>query len=147
MSASGQFDHPLVVRAKLEIAAACHAHGKTPSHCVVTEFTDQRALEAAVHMAKDLLGYTRMWSIHPSQVRTIVHAFAPTAAETEQAAEILLTAQAAQWAPIRHRDALHDRASYRYFWNVLERAHRTATAGGAGLPAEVRQAFFSPPQP
>jgi citrate lyase subunit beta/citryl-CoA lyase len=36
--AQGQFEHPLVVRAKLEIAAACHAHGKVPSHCVVTEF-------------------------------------------------------------------------------------------------------------
>jgi citrate lyase subunit beta/citryl-CoA lyase len=146
MSAAGQFDHPLVVRAKLEIAAACHAFGKTPSHCVVTEFKDQRALQSAAETAKDLLGYTRMWSIHPSQVRTIVQAFAPTAAETDQASEILLAAQAAQWAPIRHRDTLHDRASYRYFWNVLERAHRTATAGGAGLPAEVRHAFFSAPQ-
>ncbi|MDH4061000.1 MAG: aldolase/citrate lyase family protein, partial [Aquincola sp.] len=28
MSARGQFEHPLVVRAKLEIAAACHAHAK-----------------------------------------------------------------------------------------------------------------------
>jgi len=147
MGAAGQFDHPLVVRAKLEIASACHAHGKTPSHCVVTEFTDQRALEAAVHMAKDLLGYTRMWSIHPSQVRTIVQAFEPTAAETEQASEILLAAQAAQWAPIRHRDTLHDRASYRYFWHVLERAHRTAQGDGATLPAEVRYAFFGTPQP
>ena len=147
MSATGQFDHPLVVRAKLEIAAACHAHGKTPSHCVVTEFKDRQALRLAAETAKDLLGYTRMWSIHPDQVRTIVEAFAPTAAETDQAGEILLTAQAAQWAPIRHLDTLHDRASYRYFWHVLERAHRTALAGGITLPAEVRQAFFGPPQP
>lgn len=28
MGSAGQFDHPLVVRAKLEIAAACHAHGR-----------------------------------------------------------------------------------------------------------------------
>jgi citrate lyase subunit beta/citryl-CoA lyase len=40
MSSPGQFSHPLVVRAKLEIASACHAHGKVPSHCVVTEFSD-----------------------------------------------------------------------------------------------------------
>ena len=39
MGSAGQFDHPLVVRAKLEIAAACHAHGKVPSHCVVTELS------------------------------------------------------------------------------------------------------------
>ncbi len=36
----GQFDHPLVRRAKLEIAAACHAHGKAPSHNVSTEVRD-----------------------------------------------------------------------------------------------------------
>jgi citrate lyase subunit beta/citryl-CoA lyase len=139
MGASGQFDHPLVVRAKLEIAAACHAHGKTPSHCVVTELQDTRALQAAVGMARELLGYTRMWSIHPAQVRTIVEAFTPTVAEIDDAAEILLRAQAEHWAPVRHRDRLHDRASYRYFWHVLERAHRTAPQG---LPTEIRHAFF-----
>lgn len=147
MSATGQFDHPLVVRAKLEIAAACHAHGKTPSHCVVTEFKDLQSLQVAAETAKDLLGYTRMWSIHPDQVRTIVEAFAPTVAETELAGDILLSAQAADWAPIRHLDTLHDRASYRYFWHVLERAHRTALGGGATLPAPVRLAFFDTPQP
>jgi len=71
-------------------------------------------------------------------VRTIVEAFAPSAAETDLAIEILRAAQAAQWAPIRHRDTLHDRASYRYFWQVVERARRT----GQPLPAELRQAWF-----
>ncbi|MDP3605411.1 MAG: aldolase/citrate lyase family protein, partial [Polaromonas sp.] len=47
MSSQGQFTHPLVVRAKLEIAPACHAHGKVPSHCVVTEFSDTAAMQAA----------------------------------------------------------------------------------------------------
>ena len=139
-SPGGQFDHPLVLRAKLEIAAACHAHGKTPSHCVVTEFKDTRALQVAAETACRRLGYTRMWSIHPSQVRTIVDAFAPTAAEVDQALEIILAAQAAHWAPTRWRDTLHDRASYRYFWHVIERAHRTSLAGG--LPAEWRLAWF-----
>ena len=36
------------------------------------------------------------------------------------AIEIVSAAQAARWAPIRHHDVLHDRASYRYFWQVLE---------------------------
>jgi citrate lyase subunit beta / citryl-CoA lyase len=142
MSAAGQFEHRLVVRAKLEIAAACHAHGKVPSHCVVTEFRNAAALQAAASRAARDFGYTRMWSIHPSQVRPIVEAFSPTTAEVDQAVEILLAAQAADWAPIRHRDILHDRASYRYFWHVLERAHRTSSTGGAQLPAEVRAAFF-----
>ena len=147
MGVEGQFDHPLIVRAKLEIAAACHGHGKVPSHCVVTEFKDQQALQHAAEMAGQLLGYTRMWSIHPGQIRTIVDAFAPTIAEVDQAIEILQAAQAAGWAPIRHGrggdDRLHDRASYRYFWQVLERAHRTSFHGGAQLPAEVRLAWFA----
>jgi citrate lyase subunit beta/citryl-CoA lyase len=139
MSAIGQFEHPLVVRAKLEIAAACHAHLKTPSHCVVTEFKKLDLLRAAAEKASRQLGYLRMWSIHPDQIRPIVEAFAPTVAETDQATEILMAAQANDWAPISHRDTLHDRASYRYFWHVLERAVRT----GQALPIEVRRAFFS----
>ncbi len=136
----GQFEHPLVKRAKLEIAAACHAHGKTPSHSVVTEFKDAKAMQAAAEMACRSLGYTRMWSIHPSQIQPIVDAFSPTVAELDQAIEIIQAAQAAAWAPIRHHDTLHDRASYRYFWHVIERAHRTSL--GAGIPAELRLAWF-----
>ncbi len=142
MSVQGQFEHPLVVRAKLEIAAACHAEGKVPSHCVVTEFKHTAALQAAAETAGRRFGYTRMWSIHPAQIRPIVEAFAPTVAEIDQAIEILQAAQAQQWAPIRHHDVLHDRASYRYFWQVLERAHRTSAAHSAQLPAEVRAAWF-----
>jgi citrate lyase subunit beta / citryl-CoA lyase len=137
MGVEGQFTHPLVVRAKLEIAAACHAHGKVPSHCVVTEFKDSAALAEAAGRAAREFGYTRMWSIHPQQVRTIVEAFAPTAAEIDLAVEIIGAAQEAGWAPIRHRDTLHDRASYRYFWQVLERAQRTQQ-----LAAEVRRQYF-----
>lgn len=142
MTAKGQFEHPLVVRAKLEIAAACHAHGKTPSHCVVTEYKDAQLLKTAASTAARSFGYTRMWSIHPSQISTILAAFAPSAAEVEQAAAILLAAQEAHWAPISFKsgstDTLHDRASYRYFWHVLERAHRT----GQALPAQASLAFF-----
>jgi len=138
MSAEGQFTHPLVVRAKLEIAAACHGHAKVPSHCVVTEFHDARAIAAAATRASREFGYTRMWSIHPNQIEPIVAAFAPSAAEVEHAIEILTAAQDADWAPISHRKTLHDRASYRYFWRVLERAHRT----GQPLPAQVRERFF-----
>ena len=138
MSAQGQFTHPLVVRAKLAIAAACHAEAKVPSHCVVTEFKDQAAIAQSARRAAREFGYTRMWSIHPAQVRPIVEAFAPSAAEVDEAIEVIAAAQAAQWAPIRHRDTLHDRASYRYFWQVIERARRT----GQPLPAEVVTQFF-----
>ena len=142
MSASGQFEHPLIVRAKLEIAAACHAHNKTPSHCVVTEFKQLDLLEAAAHKAARSFGYTRMWSIHPDQIQPIIDAFAPSVAEVDQAVEILLAAQAVQWAPISHPAVggatLHDRASYRYFWHVLELALRT----GQPLPITAREALF-----
>ena len=137
-AALDQFSHPLVVRAKLEIASACHAHGKVPSHCVVTEFNDSAALLAAATQASRAFGYTRMWSIHPGQIRPILEAFAPQAQEIELATNIMLAAQKADWAPISFASKLHDRASYRYFWQVLERAHQT----GRHLPAEAL-AFFA----
>lgn len=143
MGVKGQFEHPLVVRAKLEIAAACHAQGKTPSHCVVTEFKHAAALMEAAGKACRQFGYTRMWSIHPAQIRPIVDAFTPTVAEVDEAIEIIAAAQAANWAPIRHHDTLHDRASYRYFWQLLERAHRTSYADEPQLPAEVRDLYFA----
>lgn len=138
MEVPGQFEHPLVVRAKLEIAAAAHAFGKTPSHCVVTEFRDSAALAAAARRAAQEFGYTRMWSIHPDQIRPILEAFAPAAGDIAEAADILLAAQAAAWAPTSHAGRLHDRASYRYFWTVLERAHQT----GREMPTAAREAFF-----
>jgi citrate lyase subunit beta / citryl-CoA lyase len=134
-----QFHHPLVLRAKLEIASACHAFGKVPSHCVVTELRDLQALRQAAQTAARALGYTRMWSIHPDQIRSIVDAFAPAADEVARAAEIIAAAQAQAWAPIAHQGVLHDRASYRYFWQVLERAHRT----GRALPAEAHGFFVN----
>ncbi len=139
MELPGQFEHPLVVRAKLEIAAASHAYGKTPSHCVVTEFRDSARLATAARRAAREFGYTRMWSIHPDQIRPILDAFAPAADEVAEAADLLLQAQAAHWAPISFRERLHDRASYRYFWTVLEQARRT----GRTLPEAVQHAFFA----
>ncbi len=137
MGIQGQFTHPLVVRAKLEIASACHAHGKVPSHCVVTEFKNTDAIRMAAQKATRELGYTRMWSIHPDQIRPILEAMAPSEAQIDQASDIILAAQAAQWAPISHAGQLHDRASYRFFWQLLERAHQT----GRRLPPEI-QLFF-----
>jgi citrate lyase subunit beta/citryl-CoA lyase len=142
MGIEGQFSHPLVVRAKLEIASACHAHGKVPAHGVVTEFRDTKALGAAARRAAREFGFTRMWSIHPDQIRTILAAFAPGAHEIETASKMIVAAAAAQWAPISFDGKLQDRASYRYYWQVLERAHRT----GRALPAEVREWFEATPK-
>jgi citrate lyase subunit beta/citryl-CoA lyase len=142
-SAGGQFEHPLVVRAKLEVAAACHANAKIPSHCVVTEFGQPAVARAAARKAARGFGYTRMRSIHRDQIQPIIEAFSPSSAEVDQAAAILLSAQAAQWAPTSHppgaAGTLHDRASYRCLWQVLELAHRT----GHPVPYEAERAFFA----
>jgi citrate lyase subunit beta / citryl-CoA lyase len=139
MTLAGQFSHPHVLRAKIEMAAACHAHGKVPSHNVVTEFKDLSALQNAARRAATELGYTRMWSIHPDQIQTIVTAFSPTEAEIDTALAIIERAAAADWAPVQHDGRLHDRASYRYFWQVIERAHQT----GHPLPDLVRGWFLA----
>ena len=140
MTSAGQFTHPLVVRAKLEIASACHAYGKVPSHCVVTEFSDMAALQSAASRAARELGYTRMWSIHPAQIRSILEALSPAQDEVLDASKIIAAAADADWAPISFEGVLHDRASYRYFWQVLERAHQT----GRALPPVVQHWFASP---
>lgn len=132
-----QFQHPLVIRAKLEIASACHAYGKVPSHCVVTELQDASIIERAAHTAATSLGYTRMWSIHPHQIRPILRAFMPSIEEVELAQKVIQKAHSENWAPIAFNGKLHDRASYRYFWQVLERAHQT----GCTLPESVQTYF------
>jgi citrate lyase subunit beta/citryl-CoA lyase len=139
MGLEGQFTHPLVVRAKLEISSACHAHGKVPAHGVVTQFKDAKALGKAARRAAHEFGFTRMWSIHPDQIRPILAAFAPSEHEIDTASKVILAAVAAQWAPISFAGELQDRASYRYYWQVLERGNRT----GRPMPAQVR-GWFEP---
>jgi citrate lyase subunit beta/citryl-CoA lyase len=122
MRTPGQFTHPLVVRAKLEVAAACHAHGKVPSHNVTTEIKDTAVAANDAQRAAAEFGYTRMWSIHPNQIKPIIKTFTPRLSEVSEAAAILLEAEAVQWGPISQNGRLHDRASYRYYWTVLQRA-------------------------
>jgi citrate lyase subunit beta/citryl-CoA lyase len=100
---------------------------------VVTEYKDKASLRTAAQRAALELGFTRMWSIHPDQIRPILEAFAPDAREIATAARILVDAAKADWAPISHAGKLEDRASYRYYWQVLERAHRT----GRKMPEEA----------
>ena len=122
MRTPGQFTHPLVVRAKLEIAAACHAHGKIPAHNVTTEIKDTAIVANDANRATAEFGFTRMWSIHPDQIKPILKSFAPRVSEVNEASQILSDAQTAAWGPIQHNGKLHDRASYRYYWTVLQRA-------------------------
>ena len=122
MRSPGQFAHPLVMRAKGEIAAACHLYGKVASHNVTTEFNDTSIVANDAQRAFNECGYNRMWSIHPNQIKPIVKAFAPRNSELQEAIAILLAAKEADWGPIQLHGRLHDRASYRYYWMVLKRA-------------------------
>lgn len=130
MRSPGQFTHPLVVRAKLEIAAACHANGKVASHNVTTEIKDTAVVANDAARAAAEFAYTRMWSIHPDQIKPIMKAMSPRGSEVSEAAAILTEAQVAKWGPIKHNGRLHDRASYRYYWTILQRAK----ASGMPIP-------------
>jgi citrate lyase subunit beta/citryl-CoA lyase len=136
MRTPGQFTHPLVVRAKLEMVAACHAHGKVPSHNVTTEIKDTAVVANDAQRATAEFGFTRMWSIHPDQIKPIIKAFTPRMSEVNEAASILTEAINANWGPIAQNGRLHDRASYRYYWTVLQRAKLAGLAlpeAAAGL--------------
>lgn len=137
MHSPGQFDHPLLRRAKVEILAACHAAGKIPTHNPTVNFADSDQTRADAQQARGM-GFLRMWSIHPSQVGPIVEAFAPSGDEVEAAAALLLHAQASQWGPIAFGGKLHDRASYRYFWTLLKKAR----AMHRPIPQAAEAAFF-----
>ncbi|HNQ49103.1 MAG TPA: aldolase/citrate lyase family protein [Hydrogenophilus thermoluteolus] len=134
-----QFEHPLIRRAKTTVAAAAHAAGKVPAHNVCVALDDPNLAYQDARRARDEFGFTRMWSIHPSQIGPIVDAFTPDAEAIRDAERILLAAAAADWGPIRDRGRLHDRASYRYYWMVLARAHQV----GVPLP-ETIAAWFVP---
>ncbi|HEV2612377.1 MAG TPA: CoA ester lyase [Noviherbaspirillum sp.] len=122
MRSPGQFTHPLVTRAKLEISAACHAHGKVPSHNVTTEIKDTAVVAGDAQRASSEFGFTRMWSIHPGQIKPILKSLAPRSSEINDATAILNEAKNAHWGPIQYNGKLHDRASYRYYWTILQRA-------------------------
>jgi citrate lyase subunit beta / citryl-CoA lyase len=138
MKSPGQFEHPLVVRAKAEISAAALGNGVVPSHNVTTELKDVAYIRRDAERARKEFGYLRMWSIHPNQIVPILEAMRPDFSEVQAATEILLAAQAADWGPTQHAGKLHDRASYRYYWELLQRAKAT----GVDLPSAAQDAFF-----
>ena len=137
MRSPAQFLHPLVMRAKLEIAAACHLYGKVASHNVTTEFQDPQCVLNDATKASQECGYTRMWSIHPNQIKPIIEAMSAKPGEIEEAAELLSAAQKNLWGPIEFQARLHDRASFRYYWMLLKKA----SMGGSHLP-ESAKAFL-----
>ena len=138
MRSPGQFEHPLIVRAKTGIVAAALAHGVVPAHNVSLDLKSPYNVFRDAWRARNEFGFLRMWSIHPSQIRPIVDAMKPDLGEVADAAQILLAAQRARWGPIQYQGELHDRATYRYFWELLQKAKVT----GVPIPQEAEAAFF-----
>ena len=138
MRSPGQFEHQLLVRAKTEVVAAALAHGVIPAHNVTLDLKNVYQTYQDAWRARHEFGFLRMWSIYPAQIQPIVDAMKPDYSEVRDAAAILLAAQAAEWGPIQYAGELHDRATYRYFWEILQKAKVT----GVELPGEAAKAFF-----
>jgi len=137
MRSPGQFEHALMHRAKTRLVAAALLYGRVPAHNVTLDIRDAALVEADARRARNEFGFLRMWSVHPNQIEPIVRAMSPTHDELERAVAILTAAQDADWGPVRIDDELYDRASYRYEWTVLRRAH----AAGRDVGASVRDRF------
>jgi citrate lyase subunit beta / citryl-CoA lyase len=139
MRSPGQFEHALLARAKADMAAAALANGIVPAHNVCRNLKDAAVIAADARRARNEFSFLRMWSIYPAQIMPIVNAMRPDFAEVEDAASILVAAQDADWGPIQYKGELHDRATYRYFWAVLEKAKIT----GMTVPEEASRRFFA----
>ena len=138
MRSPGQFEHELLVRAKTEVVAAALAHGVIPAHNVTLDLKNVYQTYQDAWRARHEFGFLRMWSIYPAQIQPIVDAMKPDYSEVQDAAAILLAAQKAEWGPIQYAGELHDRATYRYFWEILQKAKVT----GVDLPEAAAKAFF-----
>ncbi len=139
MRSPGQFEHKLLVRAKAEVVAAALANGIVPCHNVCLDLKNAEVVLADAKRARHEFGFLRMWSIYPAQIPAIVEAMQPDLSEVEDAANILLAAQAVDWGPIQYKGELHDRATYRYFWELLQKAKVTQVKISEG----AMKAFFS----
>ncbi|MFM9969883.1 MAG: HpcH/HpaI aldolase/citrate lyase family protein, partial [Burkholderiales bacterium] len=138
MRSPGQFEHKLMVRAQVELTAAALAHGVVPAHGVTLDIRNPDTVYNDAHRARTEFGFLRKWSIHPSQIRPIINAMKPELADVEAADGILLAAQAAGWGPIQYAGEMHDRATYRYYWELLQKAKVT----GMNISSEAQKAFF-----
>ncbi len=138
MRSPGQFEHRLLARAKAEVVAAALANGVVPAHNVTLDLKNVETTQSDASRARNEFGFLRMWSIYPTQIQAIVDAMKPNYDEVTDAANILLAAQAADWGPIQYAGELHDRATYRYFWEVLQKAKVTDVA----IPEQADSSFF-----
>lgn len=139
MKSPGQFDHKLLARAKGNCVAAALANGVVPAHNVTLDLKNFEQTKADASRARNEFGFLRMWSIYPTQIDAIVEAMKPDLSEVKKGVAVLIAAQDAAWGPIQHEGELHDRATYRGFWTIVQRARLT----GIDIGAEATKRWFS----
>ncbi len=139
MRSPGQFEHRLLARAKAEVVSAALANGVVPAHNVTLDLKNVETTMSDASRARNEFGFMRMWSIYPTQIQAIVDAMKPNYDEVADAANILVAAQDMAWGPIQYAGELHDRATYRYFWEILQKAKLT----GVAISDEAQKRFFS----
>lgn len=125
MRSPGQFDHRAISYAKARMVSACMCNGVVPAHNVTLDLKNVYQTYADASRARNDFGFLRMWSIYPAQIQPIVDAMKPAYHEVETGVNILLAAQDANWGPIQYEGELHDRATYRYYWELVQKARVT----------------------
>ncbi len=139
MKSPGQFEHELLRSAKAKVVAVALHNGVVPAHNVTLDLKNQYQTYKDASRARNDFGFLRMWSIYPTQIQAILDAMTPDFSEIQVASDILVKAQDADWGPIQHAGELHDRATYRYYWEIIQKAK----ISGIQLPEESTKRFFS----
>lgn len=134
-----QFEHALIARAKTDIVRAAISSGCVASHNVSLAIKDYQQTYDDAHRARTQFGFLRMWSVHPVQIKAIIDAMSPNPDQLELASDVLLKAQQQNWAPIQFDGKLYDKASYRYYWQLLQQSKLSNIT----LRSDVQKHFFS----
>lgn len=139
MKSPGQFEHELIRRAKSHAVAAALSHGVVPAHNVTLDLKNYKQTWLDAYRARYDFGFLRMWSIYPTQIDAIVDAMKPDHSEVAKGVAVLMKAQDADWGPIQHDGELHDRATYRGFWSLVQ----AARFAGLKIGEEAEKRWFS----
>jgi citrate lyase subunit beta / citryl-CoA lyase len=116
-----EFNNPLINHIKSLLSLGAARNKKLATHNVCREYKNEKVIRQFCIKAKSL-GFGRMWSIHPNQIPVILEVFTPSRSEITEACAILQKAMEHDWAPIAYDSTLHDGASYRYYYALLQRA-------------------------
>ena len=139
MKSPGQFEHELLRRAKSQLVSSALSHGIVPAHNVTLDLKNYEQTYNDASRARYDFGFLRMWSIYPTQIDAIVNALKPDHSQVSKGVDILRSAQDADWGPIQHEGDLHDRATYRGFWTLVQRAK----LAGIDIGTDAMQRWFS----